>query len=58
MGKVFSVIMYILWIATIAAVLATTFTDFQYEDLNLIAFALFIFAAINSILIIAIKKKK
>jgi len=58
MGKVFSVIMYILWIATIAAILASTFTDFQYEDLNLIASVLFAFSAINSLLIIAIKKKK
>jgi len=49
--------MYILWIATIIFVLATTFTDFKYEDLNMIAAVLFVFALINSILIFAIKKK-
>jgi len=57
MGKILSFIMYILWITTIISILATTFTDFQYEDLNLIAGVLFIFALINSFLILAMKKK-
>jgi hypothetical protein len=40
--------MYVMWVATIIALLATTFTNFQYEDLNLIAAVLLFFAALNS----------
>lgn len=44
--------MYFLWIMTIIAILATTFTRFQYEDLNAIASVLFIFAVINSFFVV------
>ena len=47
-----SLVMYLLWILTIIAILATTFTDFQYEDLNMIAVVLLVFAVINSYLVL------
>ena len=43
-----TVVMYLLWIATIVTILATTFTNFQYEDLNMLALFLLSFAIINS----------
>ena len=48
MNKLISLIMYLLWIATIIAILAMTFTSFKYEDLNLIAIVLLVFASVNS----------
>ncbi|MCC6758719.1 MAG: hypothetical protein IT395_03730 [Candidatus Omnitrophica bacterium] len=56
MDRFFSVIMYILWTATIIAILSTTFTNFQYFDLNVLAGLLLFFAVINSIFM-AVKKK-
>ena len=47
MGKIRTVIMYVLWTLTIICVLATTFTNFQYFDLNVIAIALLLFALLN-----------
>jgi hypothetical protein len=49
MRKFLSIFMYILWTATIIAILSTTFTNFQYFDLNVIAGLLLFFAVINSI---------
>ena len=48
MRKLVTIMMYILWVGTIIAILATTFTGFQYEDLNGIAIVLVVFASINS----------
>lgn len=48
--------MYILWIVTIIAVLGTTFTNFQYEDLNILAGVLLFFALINTLFMIFTKK--
>lgn len=53
-GKLVIVMMYILWVLTIIAILATTFKRFEYEDLNAIAAVLFVFAVINSFF--AVKK--
>jgi hypothetical protein len=47
--------MYLLWVSTIVVVLATTFTNFQYEDLNLLAVILFVFALVNSFFTISKK---
>lgn len=48
MGKLLTTVMYSLWVITIIAVLTTTFTGFQYEDLNIIAIVLFAFTFLNS----------
>ena len=56
MDRFFSIVMYLLWIAAIIAVLCATFTNFQYEDVNLLAGILLIFSMINSIF--AVVKKK
>ena len=56
MKQFIALIMYIMWTATVIALLATTFTDFKYEDLNSITVVLLIFAVINSIL--AVKRAK
>ena len=42
--------MYALWTMAIITVLATTFTNFQYLDLNVIAIVLLFFALLNSFL--------
>jgi hypothetical protein len=49
--------MYILWVASIVVVLATTFTNFQYEDLNFIAIVLLVFTVLNSALILTSRSK-
>lgn len=56
MERFLSIVMYFLWSATIIAVLSTTFTNFQYEDLNILAGVLLFFSIVNSILV-TIKKK-
>jgi len=56
MDRFFSVIMYILWTATIAAILGTTFTNFQYTDLNVLSGVLLAFAVINSLFMVLGKK--
>jgi len=56
MEKIVTLMMYVLWIATIAAVLAATFTNFQYTDLDIIAIGIFLFAFLNSLLVYARNK--
>lgn len=51
MNKISTIIMYLLWIFAIIALLATTFTNFQYIDLNAIAGVLLLFALVNSFFI-------
>ena len=51
-----TIVMYLLWIAAIIAILATTFQNFQYEDLNMIALFLFAFAIINSFFTVTKRK--
>ncbi len=52
MNKIITIIMYVLWIGTVIAILATTFTNFQYEDLNLFALVLFALALLNSFFVV------
>ncbi|HRZ40334.1 MAG TPA: hypothetical protein P5246_04920 [Candidatus Omnitrophota bacterium] len=52
------VMMYLLWVLTIAFILAATFNDFQYEDLNLFALVFLVFSLINSFFIIFQDRKK
>ncbi len=56
MQRVITLFMYFLWTVTILAVIATTVKDFQYEDLNMIAIVSFVFAVINSVLALTMKK--
>ena len=56
MNTLLSLMMYGLWILTIVFVLATTFTDFKYEDLNLITAILLVVALINTFLFISRRK--
>lgn len=56
MERFLSIVMYVLWTATIVAILSATFTNFQYEDLNVLAGVLLFFAILNSIFV-TIKKK-
>jgi hypothetical protein len=48
MGKIMSFVMYVLWVVTIGLVVATTLTDFKYEDLNLFALVFFVFSILNT----------
>ncbi len=48
MGKIVSIVMYVLWIGTIITVLAATFTSFKFVDLNCLAGILLVVASINS----------
>ena len=57
MNKLITITMYILWTLTIVFILATTFTNFQYEDLNLITCLLFVFALLNSFFVVTQNKK-
>lgn len=57
MNKITSILMYLLWTAAIVAVLVTTFTNFQYIDLNALAGVLLLFATINTFLIVAKNSK-
>lgn len=56
MERFLSIFMYILWTAAIIAVLSTTFTNFQYFDLNVLAGLLLTFSIINSIFMVSKKK--
>jgi len=55
---VISIVMYILWTFTIIAILAATFTNYQYPDLNLMAGVLLAFAVINSLFAASQGKKQ
>jgi len=50
-----TVMMYLLWVATIIAVLITTFTNFQYEDLNALSIALLVFSLVNTFFVVSKK---
>ena len=56
MEKLISLVMYLLWIITVVMVLAATFTNFQNEDLNIIATVLLIFSSLNSFFILSRKR--
>ncbi len=52
MSKLVTLFMYLLWVLTVIAVLAATFTDFKYEDLNAMAMVLTAFSLINSFFVL------
>lgn len=56
MDRFISLTMYVLWILTIIFILAATFNNFQYEDLNTLAIVLLACSLLNSILMVTRKK--
>jgi hypothetical protein len=56
MGKMITVVMYVLWILTIILGLIAVFSDFKYEDINLIALLLLVFTILNTFFVIAKNK--
>ena len=58
MNAIINIVMYCMWAVVIIAVLAATFTNFSYLDLNIIAMVLFIFTLINTYFCVASGKKK
>jgi hypothetical protein len=58
MEKIIGVLMYVLWIITVLAALATTFMDFKYDDLNFIAGIAFLFAVVNTYFNLTMNKRK
>lgn len=52
-----NIFMYVMWAVALIAVLATTFTNFTYLDLNVIAIVLLAFSLVNSFLIVSSGKK-
>jgi len=53
-----TLLMYVLWIATIVFLLVATFNNFQYEDLNLLAVVFLFFSLFNSFFVIFQNRKK
>ena len=58
MNMIMSIVMYCMWAATILAVLASTFTNFSYLDLNVIAVVLLAFTLVNTYFVVAGGKKQ
>ena len=56
MGKIVTLIMYILWICTIITGLVVIFTDFKYEDLNFMVLLLLVFTVLNTFFVVSKKK--
>jgi hypothetical protein len=56
MEKLISLVMYVLWTVTIIMILAATFTNFQNEDLNIMAVVLLVFSSLNSFFIFSRKR--
>ena len=56
MEKLISLVMYLLWIITIVMVIAATFTNFQNEDLNILAVVLLVFSSANAFFILTRKR--
>lgn len=55
MKKILTFLMYALWIVAIVLIVATTLTDFKYEDLNLLALVFFVFSLLNSFFVMSRK---
>jgi len=53
MGRLVTVMMYVMWILTIVVGLIAVFTDFKYEDVNAMAIVLIVFTAVNVYFVMA-----
>ena len=58
MNTLINIIMYIMWAVTLIAILAATFTNFAYLDLNVIAIVLLVFTIINTFFVVSAGTKK
>jgi hypothetical protein len=58
MNIIINIVMYCMWAASIIAILAATFTNFTYEDLNVLAVVLLMFTLVNTYFCVAAGKKK
>ncbi len=56
MGKMVTGVMYVLWICAIILGLVAVFTDFKYEDVNVMALLLVVFTIINTFFVTFRKK--
>lgn len=56
MEKFVTLFMYLLWVLTIIFVLASTFTGFENEDLNIFSVVLLVFSVLNSFFILSRKR--
>ena len=50
-----TIVMYTLWVIALVAIVATTLTDFKYEDLNVIAACFTVFSLINTFFVVTKK---
>jgi hypothetical protein len=55
MNKIFVIVVYASWVVALGLIVATTLTDFKYEDLNLLTIVFFAFALLNSFFVSAKK---
>jgi len=58
MNTLINIVMYCMWAVTIIAILAATFTNFSYLDLNVLSIVLFFFTLVNTFFCVAAGKKK
>jgi hypothetical protein len=58
MNLLMTIVMYVMWAVTLIAILATTFTNFAFLDLNIIAIVLLTFSLVNTFFITSAGKKK
>ncbi len=49
MNAFITIVMYLLWGASLLGILVATFTKFQYADINMIVLVLLMFTLINSL---------
>ena len=58
MNTIINIVMYCMWALSIIAILAATFTNFAYLDLNVIAIVLLVFTLVNTFFTVAAGKRK
>jgi len=54
--KITILLLYVLWVLSLAGILVITFTNFQYEDLNTIVAILFFFTALNTFFVFSTRR--
>jgi len=56
MEKLITLMMYVLWVITVVMGLLAIFTDFKYDDLNIMALLFLVFTALNTFFVVSKKK--
>jgi len=54
--KITILLLYVLWVLSLAGILVITFTNFKYEDLNTIVAILFFFTALNTFFVFSTRR--